>query len=182
MMHGQPPAWHHPEQDGLRSLRQCVHPHSLAPGEQPDDERAELQGVQKYCKEMVEKSIKAGAGQGVFYHLCGDHGKDWPLHEDVPTPPGSLMHVAYDGLKPADLTKVAEVFGNRCALLGNVDTALIQRGTPNQVYEEAKRHVLAYKDFEKGFVAGLACECPPLAPPANVMAFMRANKEFGVLS
>lgn len=131
---------------------------------------------------MVEKSIKAGAGQGVFYHLCGDHGKDWPLHEDVPTPPGSLMHVAYDGLKPADLTKVAEVFGNRCALLGNVDTALIQRGTPNQVYEEAKRHVLAYKDFEKGFVAGLACECPPLAPPANVMAFMRANKEFGVLS
>lgn len=133
----------------------------------------------KYCKEMVEKSMKAASCTGVSYHLCGDHGKDWPLHEDVPTPPGTIMHVAYDGLKSADLTKVAKVFGNRCALLGNLDTAMMMRGTPAQVYEQTKKDVLAYKNFQKGFIAGTACECPPFAPPANVMAFMRAVNEYG---
>jgi len=131
-----------------------------------------------YLKDMLEKSIKAGAGP-VLYHLCGDHGQDYQLHEDCPTPQGSIMHVAYDGLKPANLNEVAKIFGNRCCLLGNTDTALMQRGTPAQVYENAKKDVLAYKHIKKGFMAGCACECPPFAPPANVQAWMRANKEFG---
>ncbi|MEM3489739.1 MAG: uroporphyrinogen decarboxylase family protein [Nitrososphaerota archaeon] len=132
----------------------------------------------KYCKEMVEKSMKNMVVTGVNYHLCGDHGKDWPLH-DVPTPPGSIMHVTYDGLKPADLTEVVKVFGNKCPLLGNIDTALIARGTPAQIYEQTKKDVLKYKGFPKGFVAGLACECPPFVPPANVMAFMKAVNDYG---
>lgn len=135
----------------------------------------------RYCKEMVEKSLKAGAGPSVLYHLCGDHGKDWPLHADLPSTPPSIMHVAYDGLKPADLTKVSEKFGDKFILLGNMDTALMQRGTPNQVYEESKRMVIKYKPIPR-YLHGLACECPPFAPPANVMAFMKAAKDHGKIS
>jgi uroporphyrinogen decarboxylase len=134
-----------------------------------------------YLKEMGDKSMKAMSVSGFFYHLCGDHGKDWPLHEDCPTPPGTIFHVAYDGHKSADLTEVAKVFGKRCALLGNTDTALVARGTPAQIYEEVKRQTLAYKNFEKGYIASLACELPPFTAPANVKAFMRAAEENGKL-
>lgn len=134
-----------------------------------------------YLKEMIERSLKAGAGPGIWYHLCGDHEYDWPLHEDVPITPATIMHVAYEGLKPADLTKVIKVFGNKCALFGNVHTTLMLRGTPKEVYEEAKRQVLTYKESPKGFILGCACECPSFSPPANVQAFMRAAKDFGKL-
>jgi len=133
-----------------------------------------------YLKDMVEKSIKKGAGP-VLYHLCGDHGEDYPLHHDVPTPQGSVMHVAYDGQKPADLCKVAEVFEDKCCLLGNTDTIPIHIGTPEQNYETAKRETQAYKNFKNGFIAGLACECPTFAPPANVQAWIRGVKEEGEL-
>jgi len=132
-----------------------------------------------YLKDMMEKSLKAGAGPGALYHLCGDHGQDYQLHHDVPTPPGTIMHVAYDGLQPANLCEVAKIFENKCALLGNMDTSLMFRGTPKQVYEASKDQVLRYKNFKKGFIAGLACECPPFAKPANVEAFMRAVHDHG---
>lgn len=134
-----------------------------------------------YLKEMAEKTMKACSVTGFWYHLCGDHGKDWPLHADVPTPGNTVMHVAYDGHKPANLLEVAKVFENKCAILGNTDTALLARGTPAQIYEQVKKEVLAYKHFKKGYTASLACELPPFTVPTNVMAFMRAGIENGKL-
>ncbi len=132
----------------------------------------------KYLKEANDKILKKGCS-GFFYHLCGDHGQDYQLHDDCPFPPGSIFHVAYDGLKPADLTQVAKQYENRVALLGNVDTALIGRGKPKQIYDEAYRTTMAYKHFKKGFVQGLACECPPFAPSGNIAAFVKGSKDAG---
>jgi len=131
-----------------------------------------------FLKEANEKIAEKGCA-GIFYHLCGEHGQDYQLHDDCPFPPGSIFHVAYDGLKSADLTQVAKQFENKVALLGNTDTALIARGKPKEIYEVAYKQTMAYKHFKKGFIAALACECPPFAPPANIMAWCKGVRDAG---
>ena len=136
----------------------------------------------RYLKEMVERSLKAGAGPMVLYHLCGDHKRDWRLHDIVPITPATVMHVAYEGPEVADYTNVMEVFGNKCCLLGNFPTTLMQLGSPKEVYDEAKKHVLLCKESPKGYIFGCACELPPFATPGNVNAYMKAAKDYGKLS
>jgi uroporphyrinogen decarboxylase len=92
-----------------------------------------------------------------------------------------MFHVAYYGRKPADLHDVIPVVGNMCPILGNVTTELMHLGTPKAVYEEAKRQILEYRDSPKGFILGVTCETPPLAPPANVYALIKASKDIGPL-
>jgi len=134
-----------------------------------------------YLSDMIKKSLDAGAGPGIFYHLCGDHATDWELHKDVPMTPATLMHIAYEGKNPIDLHKVIDVYGKKCCILGNVDTTLLQIGTPAEVYEASKQQVLIGKEAEKGFYAGTACEVPPFMPTANVFAFNQAVKDHGAL-
>lgn len=133
-----------------------------------------------YMKEALEKIVKIGAGTtGIFYHQCGDHSDDWRLCEDMPFPPGSIMHVAYDGPKPFDLCKVAKIYENKCCMMGNTDTILAFNGTPKQVYDQAYKDAMRYKHFKKGFIAGMACECPPLISSENFQAFVQGSKDGG---
>lgn len=135
-----------------------------------------------YLKDALERIVKIGAGStGIFYHQCGDHGQDYHLCQDMPFPTGSVMHVAYDGLEPFDLTKAAKVYENKVALLGNFDTALAFRGTPKQIYDAAYVQAMKYKHFKKGFIAGMACECPPFISAANLEAYVRGSRDGGKL-
>jgi uroporphyrinogen decarboxylase len=135
-----------------------------------------------YLADMVKRAKKNGAGPTVFYHLCGSHKLDWPIHAElVPLDEASIFHVAHYGRQPADLTDVIPVVGNKCPLMGNITTQLMHLGTPKDVYEEAKRQILTYRESPKGFIMGVTCETPPLAPPANVYALMKAAKDIGPL-
>lgn len=130
-----------------------------------------------HMKKALEKIVKIGAGStGIFYHQCGDHAEDWDLCADMPFPTGSIMHVAYDGLKPFDLTKAAKVYENKAIMLGNFDTILAQGGTPKQIYDTAYDMMMRYKHFNKGFIMGMACECPPFMSAANLSAFVSGSK------
>lgn len=133
-----------------------------------------------YMKVALEKIVKLGGGStGIFYHQCGDHSDDYHLCADMPFPEGSVMHVAYDGLEPFDLTKAAKVYENKCALLGNFDTALAFKGKPDRIYAVAKQQAEKYKHFKKGFIAGMACECPPFIPKENFEAFVKGSQDGG---
>lgn len=133
-----------------------------------------------YLKMALERIVKIGGGStGISYHQCGDHADDYHLCADMPFPEGSVMHVAYDGLEPFDLFKAAKVYENKCALLGNFDTALAFRGKPQQIYEAAKDQVEKCKHFKKGFIAGMACECPPMIPAENFEAFIKGSQDGG---
>lgn len=132
-----------------------------------------------YLKEMLKRVLTAGAGPGIFIHLCGDHSLDWRLHKDVQVTPQTTMHVANDGREPMDLTEVIKVFGKKCVIRGNVSTNLMLHGTPKEVYEEAKRQILAYQNSPRGFVLGLSCELPGDTPPVNVHALVKATRDLG---
>jgi uroporphyrinogen decarboxylase len=135
-----------------------------------------------YLADMVKRAKRNGAGPGALYHLCGSHKADWPIHAElVPLDEASMFHVAYYGREPADLTDVIPAVGNKCPLMGNIATSLMHIGNPKEVYEEAKRQILTYRENPKGFIMGVACECPPMAPVANVYALMKAAKDIGPL-
>lgn len=127
----------------------------------------------------VRKVLNEGAGPGIYYHLCGNHSDDFDLWKDAPMSPFTIVQIGYDGKEIFPTSKLVENFGDRCTCFGTVDTKLVDRGTPAQVYEQAKQQVLAGKDSPRGFILGTACECPTNAPPANVHAIVKAAKDHG---
>jgi uroporphyrinogen decarboxylase len=135
----------------------------------------------RYTKELIERSLKAGAGPTAWFHQCGDHEGDCKLHADLPLPKGSIMHPTYWGLKPSPLSETRKMFEDKWIIQGNVDTASFLNKTPAEIYLESKQQVEEGKDCRKGFIAGIGCEMPPFAPFANVEAFLRAVWDHGKL-
>jgi len=143
----------------------------------PNDKIKEF-GV-KYTKELVKGALKRGAGPQVWYHLCGNHANDWELWEEVPFTPFTVMQQGYKGKDPFPLTDLIKKYGRKATIMGNVDTKLVHSGTPLQVYEMAKEQILAGMESPYGFISGCACECPAMAPSANIAAMVRAANDFG---
>jgi uroporphyrinogen decarboxylase len=133
-----------------------------------------------YLSDMIKKSLDAGAGPGIFYHLCGDHATDWELHKDVPMTPApsciSLRGKEFHRPPQGHRRLWQEVLHP-----GKCRHHLLQIGTPAEVYEASKQQVLIGKERKKGFFAGTACEVPPFMPTANVYAFNQAVKDHGAL-
>jgi uroporphyrinogen decarboxylase len=76
------------------------------------------------------------------------------------------------------LETAAEYFPNDI-IEGNLDTTIIQNGTPDQVYKAAGKVIEQGKSLANGFIFRPACELPPLASVENVMAMTRAVNDFG---
>jgi len=150
----------------------------IASGDLMDREQIKRFSYQPVSR-AVRKVLNAGAGPGVYYHLCGNHTDDYELWRDAPMSPFTIVQIGYDGQNIFPTSKLVEAFGDRCTCFGTVDTKLVDRGTPAQVYAQAKEQVLAGKDSPRGFILGTACECPTNAPPVNVHALVRAAKDFG---
>ncbi|MCM1987891.1 uroporphyrinogen decarboxylase family protein [Methanococcoides seepicolus] len=150
----------------------------IASGDLMDRDQIKRFGYNPVSK-AVRKMMNAGAGPGVYYHLCGNHSDDFDLWKDAPMSPFTVVQIGYDGKDIFPASKLVEHFGNRCTCFGTVDTKLIDRGTPRQVYDQAKEQILAGKDSPRGFIIGTSCECPTNAPPGNVHALVKAAKDFG---
>lgn len=143
----------------------------------------DVEQIKRFSYRPVSKTVKkvlnAGAGPGIYYHLCGNHSDDYTLWKDAPMSPFTIVQIGYDGQEIFPTSKLVENFGNLCTCFGTVDTKLIDRGTQAQVYAQAKEQVSAGKDSPRGFILGTACECPTNAPPTNVHALVKAAKDFG---
>jgi uroporphyrinogen decarboxylase len=132
-----------------------------------------------YHIKMVKKAIKGGAGPQLWYHLCGNHNKDWQLWKDEIMSPFTVMHIGYMGKESFPVKTAKEFYGNKATIMSSVDTKLMYRGTPKEVYEVSKQMILEGKDSPRGFVHGCACECPAYAPAGNVYAMVKAAREWG---
>ena len=80
--------------------------------------------------------------------------------------------------KDKDILKAAE-FLPQHIILGNVNTTVLQMGTPDDVYEDCRARIEKGKQVPGGFILAPGCELPPKAPPENVMAMTRAVNDFG---
>ncbi|MBI2852742.1 MAG: hypothetical protein HYX84_06540 [Chloroflexi bacterium] len=126
-----------------------------------------------YLQEVHQKILAMGF-KHLRTHPCGEQNRNLPYWAQVPLGDPGMLWVGHE----IDLMTAAKYFPNDI-IAGNLDTTVIQCGTPNEVYEEAEKVIKLGKSLDNGFVLCPACEFPPLAPVDNVRAITRSLNDFG---
>lgn len=77
-----------------------------------------------------------------------------------------------------DRKELKKKYGDQTTLIGNVETALLYRGSPEQVMEECRRVI---DDFAEGggFILAPGCEYPPNANLLNAIILVQAARIYG---
>lgn len=110
-----------------------------------------------------------------WFHICGDQNLNLPaLVDTCPWPHPSILSFGHE----VDLELAAKHFPQDI-IYGNVEPAVIQMGTAQQVYELTKSAIEKGKKMPGGFILSAGCELPPFAPSANVFAMTKAVNDFG---
>ncbi|CAM2916654.1 uroporphyrinogen decarboxylase family protein [Hathewaya histolytica] len=128
-----------------------------------------------YLKEIYEKFSKLGIRIGTV-HLCGDHNKNLKYwKEEIPLAKRTLITMGYE----MDMQYVGDYLGEDYIIGGNLRNTTLQKGTPEEVYEEAKGIIEKMKHRKGGFVLTPDCTLIAEAPTANLHAMIKAARDFG---
>lgn len=131
-----------------------------------------------YVNEIHEKLIDMGIKRWVI-HLCGDHTKNLYLwKKDIKLAPRTVFTVGHE----MDLAYTAEYLGEDYIIGGNIPTTFLQTATPDEVLEVSRQTIERMKHSPGGFILTPACALPPITPPANLHAMVKAVRLFGVFS
>ncbi len=126
-------------------------------------------------KEIIEGVQKRGVTQ-FFVHLCGNNRGNLAAWADLPWPDKTIISID----SCMDLVQVAEAFGHKHIIAGNVPTDVMAEGTFLEVYEASRNCVEKGKELPGGFILMPACELPVQTAPLNVSVFVQAAKDFGI--
>ncbi|MBI4180495.1 MAG: hypothetical protein HY528_01025 [Chloroflexi bacterium] len=126
-----------------------------------------------YMKELHQKLLAMGF-KHLCHHPCGEHNLNLPYWQQVPMGDPGIVWFGNE----VDLATGANYFPNDI-IEGNLDTTVIQCGTPEEVYQEARKVIEQGKSLPTGFILRPACELPPYAPVENIKAITRALNDFG---
>lgn len=128
-----------------------------------------------YIQEIHAKLIAKGVRKWLV-HLCGDHSRNMPFWlKEIELAPRTIITIGHE----MDIEATAKAFGKDHIIGGNIHTTLLQRGTPNEIYEASRDLIEKMKGHPGGFILMPACGMPPLTPPANVYAMVKAARVFG---
>ena len=135
----------------------------------------------KHFESLVLPSIKEchqrvlGMGFERFYcHICGEQNGNLPYWPQVPMGDPGIISFGHE----VDLERAAEYFPNDI-ILGNLEPALLQTATPEEVYEATKKVVEKGKKAPGGYIFAVGCQFPPRAKIENVKAMNQALDDFG---
>lgn len=120
-----------------------------------------------YEKQLIDTIHQAG---GIaITHICGNI---LPIAE----------YIAQNGSEIIDcdhMCDMAQVYAKTGKVVrGNVDPALLAKGTPEQVYEAARRLMEENKDTKR-FILGTGCEVNLGTPSENLKALAAARRDLG---
>ncbi len=127
-----------------------------------------------YLKEVHERVLNMGV-KGFFSHVCGEQNMNLDHFQNVPMGDIGVISFGHE----VDLDKAIELFGDKTVIAGNVNTSVIQLGTPEEVYEQTKQCILKGKKAPRGYILMPGCELPPRAPWVNVYYMRKALNDFG---
>jgi uroporphyrinogen decarboxylase len=126
-----------------------------------------------YLKEGQEKLLALGYTT-TYMHICGDHNGNLPFWSQIPFGDPGIISIGHE----VALETAAEYFPDHI-ILGNLEPAIIQTGTAEEVYEASRKIIERGKELKCGFIFSPGCEIPPMASAENVMAMTRAVNDFG---
>jgi uroporphyrinogen decarboxylase len=126
-----------------------------------------------YLRETHEKMLAMGY-RTLFTHICGEQERNLPYWAQIPMGDPGFVHFGSE----VDLETAAQYFPYDI-ILGNLDSSILQIGTPEEIYEATRKVVETGKRLPNGYVFSCSCELPPRAPIENVLAMNRAVEDFG---
>jgi len=110
-----------------------------------------------------------------FFHVCGDQNANLPRLADAsPWEHPSILSFGHE----VNLEAAAQYFP-KDIICGNIEPAVIQTGTAQQVYELAGANLESGKKIPGGFILSAGCELPIAAPACNVFAITKAVDDLG---
>jgi uroporphyrinogen decarboxylase len=134
-----------------------------------------------FCKPYITEIFQFYRRQGVksaLIHLCGDHTRNLREWRDIPVPPRAIFSIGHE----MDIAATAVLVGAEYIVAGNLNNAILQNGTAEEVYAEARRCLAAGMGHPGGFILMPACEFPPNTPSKNLQAIERALADHGFYS
>ncbi len=132
-----------------------------------------------YIKEEHEKMLTMGM-RHIMTHVCGYQALNYAMWAQIPMGDPGIVSVAHDADEkwPTPLESVCRLFPND-VIMGNIEPAIFQTGTAEQVYEIARQCIDVGKNHEPGFILAPGCELPPHAPSHNVWQMAKAVSDYG---
>jgi uroporphyrinogen decarboxylase len=109
-----------------------------------------------------------------YIHICGEHNQNLPYWAQIDFGDPGII-----GVGPEIELAVAARYFPKDIIIGNLDPAIVQTGTPEEVYEATGKVVEAGKEIEGGYIFSTGCDLPPKAPVENVKMMTKAVDDFG---
>jgi len=129
--------------------------------------------VLPYQKELNEKILEMGY-KHIFMHICGEHNKNLPYWTQMPMGDPGIVSFGHE----IQLETAAKYFPNDI-IMGNLEPAILQTGTSDEVYKATKSVVEEGKKCPGGYIFAPGCELPPMAALDNIQAMNEAVNDFG---
>jgi uroporphyrinogen decarboxylase len=126
-----------------------------------------------HTRELHKRLLEMGFSS-IFKHICGEQNKNLPHWSTIPMGPSGFVSFGHE----VDLERAAEYFP-KDIIVGNIEPALIQFGSVEEVYKVSQAVIEKGKRLANGFILAPGCALPPKSPPENVMAIKRALDDFG---
>jgi uroporphyrinogen decarboxylase len=126
-----------------------------------------------YQKEIIEKARALGI-RHFFSHICGEQNLNLPLWATFSHGEPGIISIGDE----IAIEQAAKYFPQDI-IFGNVNTTILQTGSPDEVYKEARVCIERGKKCMGGFILAPACDLPVHTPPHNVWMMRKAVNDFG---
>ena len=126
-----------------------------------------------YLKETFQKVLDLGY-KTIYMHICGEQNLNLPFWTQVPMGDPAIISIGHE----VELETAARYFPNDI-ILGNLEPAIIQTKTPDEVYEASRKVIEKGKALDNGFIFSPGCDTPPMAAVENMKAMSQAVSDFG---
>jgi len=126
-----------------------------------------------YIKEVHERTLATGI-KHIHMHICGEQNLNLPLWSKIPYGDPGMVSFGHE----VDLETASKHFP-KTIIMGNVEPAIFQTGTQEQIYEATKLCMEKGRKHPGGFMLTPGCELPPMASEENVWAMMQAVSDLG---
>jgi len=129
--------------------------------------------VLPYQKQFHERILATGV-EHILCHICGEQRRNLPHWAAIPMGNPGIVSIGHE----IDLEEAGRHFP-KDILMGNIEPALVDKGTPEQVYRSTWNCIQKGKKHRGGFILAAGCELAPETPPDNVRKIMQAVNDVG---
>jgi uroporphyrinogen decarboxylase len=129
--------------------------------------------VLPYLKELCD-ALRGMGYRHIFVHICGEQNLNLPYWSQINFGHPGIISFGHE----VELETAARYFPQDI-IMGNLNPALVQTRSPQEVYEATRQVVEKGKKLPNGYIFAPGCETPPKAPVENIRAMVKAVNDFG---